>query len=124
MDACSMRARVMGLAAAINLQRPLRAEGNVGMEHITTETMISSAHFSVHPPSRRIFSSVLAACLLALAGCGGQANGEEPGAAAGDPSASSGDESSDGPAPNGVVNKSGSGSVTARIGSPGGSLTL
>jgi hypothetical protein len=116
-------ARVMGLAAAINLQRPLRAEGNVDMEHFESEPMISSAHFNPHPPSRGIFSSALMACALALAGCGGQGGGtgNEPGASEGDSSSSSGDEA---PAPKGVVNKSGSGSVTARIGSAGGSLTL
>jgi hypothetical protein len=116
----------MGLAAAINLQRPSCAEGNVGMEHNASEPMMSSAHFNPHPPRRGIFPSALAACALALltplTGCGGQGGTEsEPGASEGDPTTSSGDEA---PAPNGVVNKSGSGSVTARIGSAGGSLTL
>lgn len=119
-----MRARVMGLAAAINLHRWPRAKGNVGMEHITIETMISSTQFREHPPRGAIFSCAWAACLLALSGCAAQGGESEPGASEGDPTTSSGDESSDAPAPNGVVNKSGSGSVTARMGASGGSLTL
>jgi hypothetical protein len=120
--ASAMHARVMGLAAAINLHRPSCAEGNVGMEHNASEPMMSSADFNLHPPRRGIFLSALAACVLGLFGCGGQGGTEnEPGASEGDSTTSSGDEA---PAPNGVVNKSGSGSVTARIGSAGGSLTL
>jgi hypothetical protein len=112
----------MGLAAAINLHRPPCAEGTVDMEHISNQPSISGAHFSAHPVRRGFFSGAFASCLLVLAGCGGPATtGEEPGAAEGDTTASSGDEA---PAPNGVVNKSGSGSVTARIGASGGSLTL
>jgi hypothetical protein len=111
----------MGLAAAINLQRPRRAEGNVDMEHFESEPMISNAHFNPHPQSRGILLSAVVGCALALAGCGGQAGESEPGASEGDSSSSSGDEA---PAPRGAVNKSGSGSVTATIGSAGGSLTL
>lgn len=121
MKARAMHARVMGLAAAINLHRPSRAEGTVGMEHISNEPTISGGHFKALPPSRGLFRCALALCLLALAGCGGPAGESEPGASEGDSSSSSGDEA---PAPAGVVNKSGSGSVTARIGSAGGSLTL
>jgi hypothetical protein len=91
------------------------------MEHFDSEPMISNAHFKPHPPSRGIFLSAVVGCALALAGCGGQGGGSEPGASEGDSSSSSGDEA---PRPNGVVNKSGSGSVTATIGSAGGSLTL
>jgi len=116
-----MLARVMGLAAAINLHRPSCAEGTVDMEHISNQPSISGADFSAVPPSRGFFRSALASCLLALAACGGPSTtGDDPGASEGD-STSSGDEA---PAPAGVVNKSGSGSVTARIGAAGGSLTL
>jgi hypothetical protein len=88
------------------------------MEHIKDTTFITRAHFTAH---RGLLANGIA-ILLALAGCGGGPTGpDEPGAAEGDPTSSSGGEA---PAPNGVVNKSGSGSVEARIGSAGGSLTL
>lgn len=95
------------------------------MEHVANEPMMSSAHFKAHTPRGAVFAVAVAACALALAGCGGGGAENGPGASEGDSTASSGDEEeSDAPAPNGVVNKSGSGSVTARIGSSGGSLTL
>jgi len=112
----------MGLAAAINLHRPSCAEGTVDMEHISNQPGISGAHFKARPPSRAFSRYALVTCLVALAACGGPATtGDDPGASEGDSTSSSGDEA---PAPAGVVNKSGSGSVTARIGSAGGSLTL
>jgi hypothetical protein len=114
----------MGLAAAINPHRTPRAEGTRGMEHITDTTMSSDLHFSARSPYPAISRAAVAFCLLglfALAACGTTApEGAEPGASEGDSTGSSGGEA----APNGVVNKSGSGSVTARIGSAGGSLTL
>jgi hypothetical protein len=110
-----MLARVMGLATAINPQRATRsgrrAEGTVDMEHIEDTTFITRAHFT---------ASLM--FVLALAGCGGSApSPDEPGASEGDTTSSSGGEA---PGPTGVVNKSGSSSVAARIGSAGGSLTL
>ena len=91
------------------------------MEHIADTTMSTSLHFSARKPSRIIFRAAVAVCLLALTACGGAGpDASEPGATEGD-STSSGDEAT---APAGVVNKSGSGSVTARIGPAGGSLTL
>lgn len=116
-----MRARVMGLAAAINPHRTKRAEGTCDMNNIWDSTMSSNLHFNVRGPNRAVCRAALAICLLALAACDGGA-GAEPGASEGDPSASSGDETPAGP--NGVVNKSGSGSVTARVGAAGGTLSL
>ena len=124
-----MLARVMGLAAAINLHRTLRAEGNfVGMANTSDKPMSMSAHFNNFGTllgtrcSRRpaVFRLGQALCLLALSACG-PASEAEPGASEGEGSSSSGDEA---PMPKGAVNKSGSGSVSARIGAAGGSLTL
>lgn len=91
------------------------------MEHIKDTTFITRAHFMLRQPGRGLFCGALM-IVLALAGCGGGAAGpDEPAASDGDSTSSSG---GDAPAPNGVVNKSGSGSVEARMGSAGGSLTL
>jgi hypothetical protein len=63
-------------------------------------------------------NALTSAMFLILAGCAGG----EPGAAEGDSTSTSGSEGA--AVPNGVVNKSGSGSVTATFGPSGGSLTL
>jgi len=90
------------------------------MEHIEDTTFITRAHFT----ARRGFLGgglVFVLAILALSGCGSSGEPGQPGASRGESTSSSGGEA---PAPNGVVNKSGSGSVTARMGSAGGSLTL
>jgi hypothetical protein len=89
------------------------------MEHIKDTTFVTRAHFMARHPGRRLFCGALMA-VLALAGCGA-AGPNEPAASNGDSTSSSG---GDAPAPNGVVNKSGGDSVSARFGSAGGSLTL
>lgn len=89
------------------------------MEH-TYEPASTQAHFR----ARSSFLQGTAVCCglaLALAACGGSGDAAEPGASAGDSTATSGGEAR---APAGVVNKSGSGSVSARFGPAGGTLSL
>jgi hypothetical protein len=62
----------------------------------------------------------IVAAVLALLGCDNASSGKAPGAAAPGSSSSSGGEG----VPNSVVHKTGAGSVSARLGPPGGTLEL
>jgi hypothetical protein len=84
------------------------------MDKTTNNPVTRLAHFNT------LRGVVFLLSCAALLGCGPKA-GSEPGASEGDESSSSGGEA---PVPNSVVNKSGSGKVTATMGPSGGSLTL
>jgi hypothetical protein len=99
-----------------------RRQGSKDMEHMIIKPAVLGAHFR-SAKRAALFASLilgLSSALLSAIGCGG-AGGSGPGAAQGDSTSSEGDEVA---APNSVVNKSGSGSVSAVFGSPGGSLSL